>query len=764
MPAQFALLALALTAVTADYATGGIVPTLQWTPRRGVLFARPHARGGRRRHDASACCWRWAPPSRPSPAARRRCTCPGTTASTCSAPSRCVVAAGTALAVGLGFLLRNTAGALVAVVPADAACSRSCCPQFGYAWMSAIAAVLPGSGAAFLLLGEVPRMTEASSVTVLLGLGRRRAAARLAAAASGTTRTGDRARHGVVDVLVVGAGLAGLHTATLLAERGHDVLLVERRPTLTGAIRTTGIFVRKTLDDFPLPPECLGPPIRRVVLYPPGLRRPVTLVSDRDEYRVGDMAPLYVAAARAAADAGVRIALGTRYAGRRTATSTRLAGPDGPIRVRARFVVGADGARSRVARDLGLDRNHHLLVGAEEVFDGPARRRSRPTFHCVLDPSLAPGYLAWVVNDGRHAHVGVAGYAAPLPPRAAPGPGAVRRLGARAAGVDRPGRGRAARRPHPGRWPAAPDRLRRRAARGRRGGRGLAAHRRRPRSVPAAVGARRRRPRRRPARRAADALAHYDGAALRAPFRGRLLLRRGLAQVRTPAVAAAAFALLRTPLGRAAARRILFGDRSFPASAAGPPQAGGARHSRRDGVGHVALGRSHEPCRRGRRTPRGRRKSGTSAVPVAARSATSRKNSSNPAGLMISIIRAGAGPALLVVAGVQVAARPSNRRGPRPARRSRSPRGSRPELTPPRRRRRGPSIRPLARSHDGRGGGGSCRPCRTSPSERDCGLPAPRPCVEGSGALRRSPRRAAGRAGPAGSAGGRAAAVRRRTS
>jgi hypothetical protein len=42
-------------------------------------------------------------------------------------------------------------------------------PQFGYAWLSAVAEVLPGSGAAFLLLGEVPGMTEASSVAVLLG-------------------------------------------------------------------------------------------------------------------------------------------------------------------------------------------------------------------------------------------------------------------------------------------------------------------------------------------------------------------------------------------------------------------------------------------------------------------------------------------------------------------------------------------------------------------------------------------------------------------
>jgi hypothetical protein len=62
----------------------------------------------------------------------------------------------------------------------------------------------------------------------------------------------------------------------------------------------------------------------------------------------------------------------------------------------------------------------------------------------------------------------------------------------------------------------------------------------------------------------AEALRHYDGAALRARFRGRLLLRRGLAQVRTPGSAAAAFAALRTPVGQAAARRILFGDRSFP--------------------------------------------------------------------------------------------------------------------------------------------------------------------------------------------------------
>ncbi len=364
------------------------------------------------------------------------------------------------------------------------------------------------------------------------------------------------------DVLVVGAGLAGLHTATRLARRGHDVLLADRRTTLTGAIRTTGIFVRKTLDDFALPAEHLGPAIRRMVLYPPRLDRPVVLDSDRDEYRVGDMGPLYAAAARTAAEAGVRIALGTRYTGRRDGVSL-LSGPGGPVGVRARFVVGADGSRSRVARDLGLDRNTHLIVGAEEVFavpgvDGP------PAFHCVLDPTLAPGYLAWVVNDGEHAHVGVAGYADRFPGgmRAA-----LRRFRATAPGLpagDPPGdverRG----------GPIPVGGLLRRIACAE----GLLVGDAAGAVSPLTAGGLD--PCLRLSDHAADVLdealrtgragvlARYDGAALRSSFRGRLALRRGLAQVRTPAMASAAFALLRTPPGRAAARRVLFGDRSFP--------------------------------------------------------------------------------------------------------------------------------------------------------------------------------------------------------
>jgi flavin-dependent dehydrogenase len=184
----------------------------------------------------------------------------------------------------------------------------------------------------------------------------------------------------------------------------------------------------------------------------------------------------------------------------------------------------------------------------------------------VLDPSLAPGYLAWVVNDGRHAHVGVAGYAHRFPDGMRR---ALENFGASAPGLpaDRPDdvekRG--------GPIPVGGLLRRISCADGLLVGDAAGA------VSPLTAGGLD--PCLRLSVRAAgvlddalragrpDALTHYDGAALRSHFRGRLLLRRGLAQVRTPAVASAAFTLLRTPFGQAAARRILFGDRSFPASA-----------------------------------------------------------------------------------------------------------------------------------------------------------------------------------------------------
>jgi ABC-2 type transport system permease protein len=169
MPAQFGLLALALSAVTADHATGGIVPTLQWTPRRGVLFLARWLVAAATT-TALAALLGLAAGLAAFTAAGSVLTLPLAEGLDAIGTVAFVAAAGACLAVGLGFALRNTAGGLVSlfllmlVLPI-------LLPQFGYEWTTAIAEVLPGSGAAFLLLGagDVLDMTQTRAVVVLLG-------------------------------------------------------------------------------------------------------------------------------------------------------------------------------------------------------------------------------------------------------------------------------------------------------------------------------------------------------------------------------------------------------------------------------------------------------------------------------------------------------------------------------------------------------------------------------------------------------------------
>ena len=86
--------------------------------------------------------------------------------------------------------------------------------------------------------------------------------------------------------------------------------------------------------------------------------------------------------------------------------------------VAAKVLIGADGANSRVAKDLKLDENREWIVGYEEVYRSENSSRE-PRLHCFLDAELAPGYLAWLADDGEEIHIGVGGYAADFRPREA---------------------------------------------------------------------------------------------------------------------------------------------------------------------------------------------------------------------------------------------------------------------------------------------------------------------------------------------------------
>src|SRR6184192_2371572 len=172
------------------------------------------------------------------------------------------------------------------------------------------------------------------------------------------------------DVLIVGSGMAGLHCARLLAVRGLRVALLDRKASLADGIHTTGIFVRKTWEDFPLPDEQLGRPIRDVTLYSPA-RKAMHLTADHDEFRIGRMSWIYLYLLEQCARAGVRFMPQTRFAGADAESITVSRGTH-VERIAVRYVIGADGANSQVARAFGLDVNRELLAGIEDVVPGRA--------------------------------------------------------------------------------------------------------------------------------------------------------------------------------------------------------------------------------------------------------------------------------------------------------------------------------------------------------------------------------------------------------
>lgn len=172
-------------------------------------------------------------------------------------------------------------------------------------------------------------------------------------------------RSETVDVVIVGARCAGAASAMLLARAGHDVLLVDRADfpsdTLsTHAIARSGVVQLQRWGLLDAVVATGAPEIRRVEFHAGG-EPVVRSVKDRHgvDFLVAPrrhvLDPLLQEHALAA---GARVRTHATVTGVLHDRNGRVVGvtgrdDDGPFDVRARFVVGADGLRSRVARSVG---------------------------------------------------------------------------------------------------------------------------------------------------------------------------------------------------------------------------------------------------------------------------------------------------------------------------------------------------------------------------------------------------------------------------
>ena len=203
------------------------------------------------------------------------------------------------------------------------------------------------------------------------------------------------------DLIVVGAGFAGLACAKRAGELGLSVLVIDRQSAPGQHVHTTGILVKEAQDEWAAP-AALVREIRRVRLYAPSHRH-VDLHCDGYRFLATRTAALLAFLADEARRAGAEIQFDSPFTSAATANGTIVL--DGHEAV-SRFLVGADGVHSRVARAMGLDRNTRLLKGVEREYE-PADSDG-DCLHCFVDGKRAPGYIGWVVPGVGVTQVGLA--------------------------------------------------------------------------------------------------------------------------------------------------------------------------------------------------------------------------------------------------------------------------------------------------------------------------------------------------------------------
>ncbi|MEO8667457.1 MAG: NAD(P)/FAD-dependent oxidoreductase [Bauldia sp.] len=204
------------------------------------------------------------------------------------------------------------------------------------------------------------------------------------------------------DLVVVGAGFAGLAAARTAASRGLSVAVVDAKAEAGARVHTSGILVPEAIEELDIPHR-LTRRVPGVRLYSPKLKS-VDLVSPGYAFYTTRTADLLRWMAQEAEAAGARLFWRAPFAGAsREGERIRLKGMD----ISARYLVGADGARSRVAEAFGLSRNRRFLTGLEielELDDAIDPR----FLHCFVDSRLAPGYIAWAAPGPESIQVGLA--------------------------------------------------------------------------------------------------------------------------------------------------------------------------------------------------------------------------------------------------------------------------------------------------------------------------------------------------------------------
>lgn len=199
-----------------------------------------------------------------------------------------------------------------------------------------------------------------------------------------------------VDVIVIGAGPAGLRTARALAADGRSVLVLEEHEQVGQPVHCTGLLGLEAFDELDLPTPTIRTVLRSARFHGAG-GRTVAVDAHGVAAAVVDRAAFDRALATQAVDAGADLRCAHRVQQIEIDADRVMVQASGPddrtVGVQGRVCVLACGAQYRFNRQLGLGIPRAYLQTAQVE----APFASLETVEIDLDRAIAPGGFAWVV-------------------------------------------------------------------------------------------------------------------------------------------------------------------------------------------------------------------------------------------------------------------------------------------------------------------------------------------------------------------------------
>ena len=219
----------------------------------------------------------------------------------------------------------------------------------------------------------------------------------------------DTLRDVIYDAVIIGGGPCGATAADQLARAGHTVLLVDRE----GRIKPCGGAIPpRLIRDYAIPDELIVAKVKGAQIIAPSDKR-VDMPIENDGY-VGmvDRETFDPWLRERAARSGADRLSGTFEAYERDGSVSQLTfatGAHGTVKVHTRFVVGADGANSTVARLAIPEAGKPKYVFAyHEIVKAPESGFNYDPERCDVyyQGRFSPDFYAWIFPHGAHASIG----------------------------------------------------------------------------------------------------------------------------------------------------------------------------------------------------------------------------------------------------------------------------------------------------------------------------------------------------------------------